>query len=373
MTTAKICPILEDMDRLCSSQRVRQFRRRLLDWFAVAQRPLPWRRHYTPYEIWISEMMLQQTQMERGVAYFLRWLEALPDVAAVAAAPEETVLRLWEGLGYYSRARNLHKAARKIMEEHGGRFPAALEDIRRLPGVGPYTAAAIAGIAFQQDVACVDANVERVLARVFDIDTPVKEEPAAGRIRELAQRLLPPGRARDYNQAMMELGALLCRKKPRCEEGCPLVALCESHRLGITGERPVPGKKVEIVSLEIVCGVLQYKGRFFLQKRLPQGPWGGLWEFPGGRIEAGERPEAAAVREFCEETGFCLRVVRPLGIIRHGYTTYRVRLHCFALEATAPLPEPQLTAATEYRWLTLSELGSVALPAAHRKLADRLV
>ena len=191
----------------------------LLDWFARHKRALPWRERYTPYEVWISEVMLQQTQMERGVAYFRRWMERFPDVAALAAAPEEDVLHAWEGLGYYNRARNLHKAARRIMAQGGG-FPDTPEGIRALPGIGPYTAAAIASIAFNIPVACVDANVERVISRLFDVDSPVRQEPAASAIRQWAQRLLPPGKAREHNQAMMELGALICGKKANCPQ-CP--------------------------------------------------------------------------------------------------------------------------------------------------------
>lgn len=348
----------------------------LLAWFAANARPLPWRRQYTPYEVWISEIMLQQTQMERGVSYFLRWMERFPDLPALAAASEEEVLHAWEGLGYYSRARNLLAAARLVMREHGGIFPSGPDAIRALPGIGPYTAAAIASIAFNLPVACIDANVERVIARVFDVDSPVKSGPAAARIAELARRLLPAGEARRHNQAMMELGALVCGKKPRCGQ-CPLARFCTALHLGIVHERPVPGKKAEITPIEVVTGVLSSHGRIFVQKRLPRGAWGGLWEFPGGRVEPGETPEQAVVREFAEETGLAVRVTAPLGVIRHGYTTYRVRLHCFALEpvtdATPRPPEPPvLTAATACRWLERGELESLAMPAAHRKLADSL-
>lgn len=355
---------------------VPELQQALLAWFDAHARPLPWRRHYTPYEVWISEVMLQQTRMERGVSYFVRWMERFPDLPALAAASEEEVLHAWEGLGYYSRARNLLAAARTVMREHGGVFPSEPEAIRALPGIGPYTAAAVASIAFQLPVPCIDANVERVIARVFDVDSPVRSGPAAARIAALARRLLPEGEARRHNQAMMELGALVCAKKPRCGQ-CPLARHCAALHLGIVHERPVPGKKAEITPIEVVTGVLRHHGRIFVQKRLPHGAWGGLWEFPGGRVESGETPEQAVVREFAEETGFAVRVSAPLGLIRHGYTTYRVRLHCFALELLAPdgaqPPRPPvLTAASAWRWLERGELESLAMPAAHRKLADSL-
>ena len=354
-------------------QNIPRIQRALLDWFAVNQRRLPWRVHYTPYEVWVSEVMLQQTQMERGVDYFNRWMARFPDIAALAAADEEAVLRQWEGLGYYSRARHLLAAARKIMAEHGGAFPSDLEAIRALPGVGPYTAGAIASIAFGEKLPCVDANVERVIARVFDVDSPVKQDPAAGVVRRWALRLVPEGLAREHNQAMMELGALVCRKKPRCEV-CPLAVFCSSRHLGIVEQRPVPGKKAVIKPVQAVTGVLRRAGRVFGQKRPPSGVWGNLWEFPGGRVEPDESPEQAVVREFMEETAFTVRVAATYGIIRHGYTTYRLTLHCFGLELAdaAQSALPQLTAATESRWARPEELDGLAMPAAHRKLADRL-
>ncbi|MEG2173154.1 MAG: A/G-specific adenine glycosylase [Desulfovibrionaceae bacterium] len=351
-------------------------RQALHTWFALHQRPLPWRRDYSPYAVWISEIMLQQTQMERGVSYFERWMQRFPNIAAVAAAPEEDILHQWEGLGYYSRARNLHKAARIIIDRHHGLFPSALNDIRALPGIGPYTAGAIASIAFGADTACIDANVERVIARVFDIDTPLKQEPAASRVRKLAKALLPKGQARMHNQAMMELGALVCRKKALCEM-CPLQTMCQSHYLNITHERPVRGKSTPTTSLMVVTGILHHNNAYFMQKRLATGVWGKLWEFPGGRIEEGESPEQALVREFMEETGFAVRVKEKLGIIRHGYTTYRIKLHCFSLElqdsSTPDKPTPPvLTAASEYRWLHPPDMTRLGMPAAHRKLADQV-
>jgi A/G-specific adenine glycosylase len=350
---------------------MKNFQSRLLTWFASNARPLPWRANYEPYAVWISEVMLQQTQMERGVAYFERWMERFPDARALAAASEEEILKYWEGLGYYNRARNLRKAALRLVNEHGGRVPDDVEALRALPGVGEYTAAAVASIAYNQDVPVVDANVERVLARVFDVDTPVKEEPARSRVRVLAERLLPPGQSRDFNQALMEFGALVCSKKPRCE-CCPLAELCESRRLGIVDERPVPGKSQDIVTLDVVSGVLVRHGRVFIQKRLPRGAWPGLWEFPGGRIEPGETPEQALVRELREELDFGVETLGPFAPIKHGYTRYRVNLHCFFCRQTQDNPTPTLTAATEYRWALPQELDEYAFPAGHRKLIDRM-
>ena len=349
----------------------------LLDWYDANRRVLPFRGTRDPYAVWISEIMLQQTRTDTVSGYYTRFLNRFPNIAALAQADEQEVLKYWEGLGYYSRARHILTAARKIMSEHGGVFPSDLADIRALPGVGPYTAGAVASIAFGEKLPCVDANVERVVARIFDVDSPVKQEPAAGIIHRWALRLVPEGLAREHNQAMMELGALVCRKKPLCAS-CPLAQFCISLHLGITDQRPVPGKRATITPVKAVTGVLHCGSKVFVQKRPPAGVWGNLWEFPGGRVEADESPEQASVREFMEETGFEVRVVQRHGIIRHGYTTYRLTLHCFGLElavpplADAPPLPPQLTAATEYRWVSPQELNALAMPAAHRKLADRL-
>jgi A/G-specific adenine glycosylase len=304
-------------------------------------------------------------------------MERFPDIRSVAEADEDAILHAWEGLGYYSRARNLRRAARQIMERHQGVFPSEAEAIHALPGIGPYTAAAVASIAFNRRLACVDANVERVLARLFDIGSPIKAKAGAARVRHLAEALLPE-RPREHNQALMELGALVCRKKPLCAE-CPLASCCRSLHLGIVHERPVPGAKRRSISISIVCGVLRAGDKVFVQRRRDGDVWAGLWEFPGGMIDAHESPQQAVVREFAEETAFAVRVARELGIIRHAYTRYRVTLHCFELAldvpasaADNPPAPPILAAATNWRWLTPEELGALAMPAAHRKLADKL-
>ena len=337
-------------------------------WFAAHGRALPWRVRYTPYEVWISEVMLQQTQMERAVAYFNRWMARLPDVAALAGAPEEAVLRLWEGLGYYSRARNLMAAARRVMAEHGGVFPATLEDIRALPGVGPYTAAAVASIAFGAPVACVDANVERVLARLFDLATPVRREPAAGLIRHWAQALVPPGHAREHNQAMMELGALVCRKRPSCDV-CPWAAHCRARHHGTAGERPVKEDARPMTALTTVAGILEAGGRILVHRRPGGGVWGGLWEFPGGAVANGERPGAALLRILEDETGLAARLLPGGGRIVHTRTRYRITLHWRLLAlAEARVGAPPLPG-EDWRWASPAELGRLPMPAPHRRVA----
>lgn len=364
----------------------------LLAWFQENSRPLPWRSTYTPYKVWISEIMLQQTQMDRGVTCFQAWMERFPDIASLARASEGEVLKAWEGMGYYSRARNICKAARCIMEEHGGVFPTDIASIRALPGIGPYTAAAIASIAYEQDVPCIDANAERVLSRLTDLELCVRDGEGKKTVERLARAFLQKGCGRLHNQAIMELGALVCGKKPHCSR-CPLAFACLSHKHGTVLKRPVLPPRPQRVPIFVATGVLLHKGRIYVQRRMPTDSWGGLWEFPGGCIEAGESPEEAVVRELREETGFATRVVDKLGIIRHGYTTYHVTLHGFALELVEEKqrengddnggdngnehspenwPAPVLTAACDFHWLNLEDLGPYAMPSAHRRLANAL-
>lgn len=205
----------------------------LLIWFAARRRDLPWRRTYDPYHVLVSEVMLQQTQMERAVAYFERWIERFPDLESLARASEDEVLRLWEGLGYYNRARSLLAAARDLVRLHGGMIPAEGEALRSLPGIGPYTAGAVLSVAFNRPEPAVDANVERVLARLVNLELPPSDARAKAFLRDTARSLIPPGRARDFNQALMELGALVCLPRaPRCGQ-CPWQEACVARGLGL--------------------------------------------------------------------------------------------------------------------------------------------
>lgn len=366
------------MSESISPRDLARLQKALADWFRAHRRPLPWREHYEPYGVWISEIMLQQTQMDRGVEYYNRWMERFPSLTALADADEEDVLHAWEGLGYYSRARNVLKAARVIRDRCNGVFPCEVEDLLALPGVGPYTAAAIASIAFEKDAVCVDANVERIVSRLFDLTDCVRTEPGKGRVKELARLLLPKGGARIHNQAMMELGALVCTKRPACPH-CPLVSHCLALARGTVSQRPVLPARPDRILLNIATGVLLDGDRVYVQKRMPDDVWGGLWEFPGGGVEEGESPAEAVVRELMEETGFAVEAGAHLGTIHHNYTKYLVTLHCFALRLsgagatgpTHPAP-PCLKEASDFHWVTIAELADRAMPSAHRRLARAL-
>ena len=342
----------------------------LLDWFTAYGRDLPWRRTYLPYHIWISEIMLQQTQMERASIYFQRWMERFPDIASVARANEGEVLRLWEGLGYYARARNIHKTARILVAHHNGRLPADHRLLRTLPGIGPYTAGAVMSLAFNQEFPVVDANIERLFSRVFNLAESVKERKTKTFIWQAAQDLIPTANARNFNQALMELGALVCTPKdPDCTH-CPLNHLCEAFRLGVAHERPILPPNRKIIRIEMATGVLTHRGNVFIQKRPTHGVWANLWEFPGGRLEPEETPEGAVVREFNEETELVIQCLDKIRVVKHNYTRYRVFLHCYACALQNGHSVPRLHAAQEYRWIKEEALDDFAFPAPHRRLIE---
>ena len=353
-----------------SPERVRLlFAENLLDWFGENGRDLPWRRTYHPYHVWISEIMLQQTQMERVVDYFKRWVRRFPDIPTLARAEEDEVMKAWEGLGYYSRAGNIMKTA-GILMENGGEIPDSHAELMRLPGIGPYTAGAIMSIAFNRDYPVVDGNVERVLSRVFDIDVPVKTVQARKFFWEKAAQLLPSGRARDFNQALMELGALVCLpKNPDCHL-CPLQPQCGAVRHETRSQRPVTDKSAVIIPIEMATGVLLKNDRVFIQKRQPDDVWANLWEFPGGRLKQDEKPEQTVIREYFEETEFLVEPVKKITTVQHSYMQYLVTLHCYFCRLLSASDLPVLHAAQAYRWISFAELDQFAFPAGHRKLID---
>lgn len=348
----------------------RDFAEKLLRWFASVMRPFPWREGYDPYRVWISEIMLQQTQADRGVAYYRKWLKLFPDVRSVAAADEAAILAAWEGLGYYSRARNLHAAAKRIVAEHGGVFPETFDAIRALPGVGEYTAGAIAAIAFNIPAPAVDANVMRIFSRILDLGLSQSDKAAKAAVAGAALALMPCGAARLFNQALMELGALVCGKNPKCEV-CPIAEHCAALRAGTVAERPVKKAGAARVALETVAGVLVRDGRVFIRQRPVGGLWGGMWEFPGGRVEPAEEPALAAVRHLREAVRLPVAVREKIGVFRHGYTVHRVTMHGFLCELVEGASEPDASR-TEGRWVRPEEIGGYAFPAGDRKLLERL-
>ncbi len=351
-----------------TKEEKKAIRRKILSWFEANQRDLPWRRNYDPYQVWISEIMGQQTQMERVVDYFTRWMEKFPDVIAVAEASERKILKAWEGLGYYSRAKNIHRTAKLLVQKYDGRIPEEPQQLRTLPGIGPYTAAAIASIAYNKPCPLLDANVERLFARLIDLGVPVKQAPAPEILRKLAEKLLPTNNARLFNQALMEFGALVCTpRNPACTT-CTLVEFCRARRRKTVEQRPMAGKKTKKIDIIMACGIIRRNDAFYIQRRLADDVWGGLWEFPGGRLKDDETPEQAVCREILEETEFSVFRLRPLATVVHHYTKYRVTLHGFTCSLRKSSETPVLHAADRYIWVPLSGLADFPFPAGHRKL-----
>jgi A/G-specific adenine glycosylase len=349
----------------------RFFRKTLLDWFDMNQRDLPWRRTYDPYQVWISEIMLQQTQMDRVVEYFSRWMELFPDAASIAGSPERAVLKAWEGLGYYSRARNIKKAAEKLVEEYNGRVPEDYDALLSLPGIGPYTAAAVMSIAFEQPYPVVDANVERLFARLEDVEQPVKQKEVHQQFAGYARGMLRDASPRDLNQALMELGALVCTpKNPDCSN-CPVQQQCRALEAGTVAERPVKEAGKQVIDIVMACTILIRDKKIFIQQRQYEDVWGGLWEFPGGRMKTGESPAETAVRELLEETELQPGPLETYTTVTHFYTRYRVTLHSFLAEMKGNV-QPRLHAALQYRWVSPDELEKYPFPAGHRRLVEKL-
>lgn len=314
-----------------------QFGSSLLAWYHAHKRDLPWRRlAHDPYAVWVSEIMLQQTTVAAVVPFYERWMARFPTLQSLAEAPLDDVLKHWAGLGYYARARNLHRGAQTVLTLHNGQVPSAPDALLALPGVGRYTAGAIASIAFGQDAPIVDANVIRVLSRVYAVAGDPKTSAAVqAHLWTLAEQLIPPGQARDFNQAMMELGALVCvPNAPKCA-ACPVSKLCAAYELGEPTAYPQFMQTKKWLDIEDVSvAVRDREGRVLLAQRSPALPlWGGLWELPRVTRQAGETLPACAARAACEAAGITVNNLRPFGHVKHTVANRRVTLHGWQGEA----------------------------------------
>jgi A/G-specific adenine glycosylase len=345
-------------------------RRRLLSWFARHRRDLPWRHNRDPYRIWISEVMLQQTQVATVIPYFERFLQAFPTLTALAAAEEQQVLRLWEGLGYYRRARDLLRAARLMVAEHGGAFPNEPAVLQRLPGMGRYTVGAVLSQAFERRLPILEANSQRVLSRFFGR----RGDPRTGEARkwlwQAAETLLPRRLVGEFNQALMELGSLVCTATtPQCEK-CPLASRCQARRLRLQEAIPARPARMKITEVEEVAVVVRRGRQVLLVQRPAGGRWAGLWEFPHDARQPGEPHERAALRILHEFVGVEAVVGSELLTIRHGVTHYRITLVC--LEARHSSGEYQSTFYAQGQWLEPEQLHGHPVSAPQRRLAQAL-
>ena len=338
--------------------------KKLILWYHQNKRTLPWRDHPDPYAIWVSEIMLQQTRVDSVIPYFECWMSKFPTISALASADEQDVLNLWEGLGYYSRARNLYRAAKMVVQEYGGKLPKNAKELIKLPGIGRYTAAAISSMAFGQDSAALDGNIRRVYARIFDIDTVLGTREAEKIFWAIADENLPKGDAGDYNQALMDLGATICvPRNPRCED-CPVNEFCKSYALGIQTMRPVRKKKKKVPHHIHAGTVILKDGRVLLAKRPSKGLLGGMWEFLNGRVKEDSAQGLADV--IWEAYQVQIQVGNPLCTIDHSYTHFRVTEHvyfCTMLESSKK---------ENLHWVNLEDLNDYPMGKIDREIAKRL-
>jgi A/G-specific adenine glycosylase len=360
-----------------TAESIRPIQCALSAWYTTHKRDLPWRRTDNPYGIWIAEVMLQQTQVGTVASYYRRFLEHFPTVETLARASLDAVLKAWEGLGYYARARNLHRAAQLMVKDYGGCLPDTYKELLKLPGVGPYTAGAIASIAFGLDEPVLDGNVIRVLCRIFLIEEDIEKGASKKSLQALARGLIPSGKAGQFNQALMDLGAMICTpREPDCAH-CPIASYCLAHQHERQTELPVRRKRKPLPHREIAMGLVWDRprhlpgARLLIAKRHEADLLGGLWEFPGGHREAGESLEVALKRELQEELGIEVTVQAPFVTVQHAFTHFRVTLYTF--HCLHEKGEPRAIDCAEWRWVALTELDQFAFPTGDRKIIESLL
>jgi len=339
----------------------------LLRWFRTHRRPLPWRRDRDPYRIWVAEVLLQQTRVAQAAPYFERFVDRFPTVTRLAGADRAEVLKAWEGAGYYARARNLHMAARIIETSFGGELPQSVPELETLPGVGPYIARAVASLAFDVPALALEANGLRVAARWTREEGDVHSTAVQERLRTALESLLPVHEAGRFNEALMELGETICvAAAPRCPQ-CPVQSYCRARReLEDPGSIPRARARRSRPHVNASVVALEHHGRWLVQRRPAEGLLGGLWEFPGGEIETGETPRAAARRELREETGIRAPRLVARGVIHHAYSHFTVTLHVYAGSLV------ERPSGGRHRWVTPAGLARLPRPKATEKVARLL-
>jgi A/G-specific adenine glycosylase len=346
------------------------FAKQLLGWYDQNARVLPWRLFPTAWRVWVSEIMLQQTRVDTVIPYFERFLMAFPDVQTLANANLEDVYRLWEGLGYYSRARNLHKAARKIVEEYNGEIPSSIQELMSLPGIGQYTAAAIASIAFNQAFAAVDGNIKRIYARILNLNELYASPPFENAINHFAQEVLPSDRPGDFNQALMDLGSAVCTPKQADCKHCPVQSYCLAYQNGSQNELPRKAKKAAVPHYQVCAAVIQVDGKVLLHQRPADALLGNLWEYPGGKFSAEDEDlEACLCREIKEKTGLSLRLEAKIGVFKHAYSHFKISVHAWYAE---PIPPLLFTLPANLRWVLPEDLPDYPMGKVARRISDQI-
>ena len=346
--------------------------RSLLDWYDRQGRDLPWRKPpdvLDPYRVWVSEVALQQTQVKTVLPYYYRWFDRFPTIADLARADQQAVLKAWEGLGYYSRARNLHRAAQIVMERHGGQFPQTLAEAIALPGIGRTTAGGILSSAFNLPLPILDGNVKRVLARLIALTRPPAK--ALDRLWAASEAVVSFDRPRDMNQALMDLGATVCTaRKPACLV-CPWMAYCQAYNTDRQQQIPVSEPKAPIPHKVIGVAVIRDEaGQILIDRRPAEGLLGGLWEFPGGKVEPNESIADCVRREIREELGIEIEVGEELIVVDHAYTHFKVSLHVHLCRHLSG--EPQAIECDEVRWVTLEAIDQFPFPKANTTIIEAL-
>jgi len=351
-------------------KKIKSMQSALLDWYQIHRRQLPWRETRDPYPIWVSEVMLQQTQVNRVLPYFKSFLKTFPTVADLARADLEMVLKAWEGLGYYGRARHLHQAARRVVREMDGRIPDRRDEFRKLPGVGDYIASAVQSIAFGNAHAVVDGNVKRVLSRLFLMDAPVNHAASQRSFQKKATLLMGGAEPGRFNQALMELGALICKpRNPLCGACCisqHCLAVCTNQ----VEDYPKRNERRPVPMHRIATGVVWNNGNVLITRRRPEGLLGGLWEFPGGKIREGEDAGNACIREIHEETNLHVKIDRYLIRVQHAYTHFKIEMDVFQCEYVSGTV--RLNGPDAFRWIRLSAIDQYPFPKANHKFIPLL-
>jgi A/G-specific adenine glycosylase len=345
-------------------------RRKLLTWYDKTKRNLPWRKTKDPYKIWVSEIMLQQTQVKTVIPYYERWIKTLPSIEKLAKTPEQKILKLWEGLGYYSRAKNLKKSAKIISNEMNGELPKTVKDLQSLPGIGRYTAGAISSIAFGLKAPVLDGNVKRVISRLFCMNENGATSASESRLWEKATDLLSVSRPGDFNQALMELGAIVCiPKSPVCQK-CPVQIICKAFLTNRVNEFPPSKRKTPTKNIEVSTGIIIKNKKVYIQQRSKDGLMGGLWEFPGGKREKNESIEECLKREIKEELGVSVITLKKIMTIKHTYTQFRVTLNVFNCGLQKKQIRPN--GCKQWKWVSFSNLKKYPFPSANVKIVKYL-